>query len=229
MGGRILSSKELTCIQKAIAVKDLTSAEILMEVYDHYVSHLESFEEAEFKGELFELEQKFRYSYYNSLQENFEKSTKRELLKIQWKITKSYFSWPKIIITALVVISLTLLFENLEGKTKGLAVVAPVGLTVLLMAFIGIKSFLKVRRIKNAIGTTSKVQSSFLTSILLQFQMVLSFFNLFVLMPRLLFDRAVWLDSPYFTIASFLLCLFYIGYLFSLIEAWKIKSKTALI
>jgi hypothetical protein len=128
-----------------------------------------------------------------------------------------------------VVISLTLLFENLEGKTKGLAVVAPVGLTVLLMAFIGIKSFLKVRRIKNTIGTTSKVQSSFLTSILLQFQMVLSFFNLFVLMPRLLFDRAVWLDSHYFTIASFLLCLFYIGYLFSLIEAWKIKSKTALI
>jgi hypothetical protein len=229
MDRRILSSAELARIQKAIAAKYLTSAEILIEVYDHYVSHLESFEELDFEAQLFEMEQKFRYSYYNSLQENFEKSAKRELLKIQWTISKSYFSWPKIIITALVVFILILLFQNLEGKTKGFAVVVPFGLIVLLMAFIGIKSFLKVRRIKNTIGTTSKVQSSFLTTILRQYSLTLGFFNLFVTIPRLLFDRVVWLNSPYFTIASFLLCLFYIGYLFSLIEAWKIKSKTALI
>ncbi|MFT4857732.1 MAG: hypothetical protein ACI9UV_000123 [Algoriphagus sp.] len=226
---RKLSDKELGQVKRAIAAKDLTSAEILIEIYDHYVSHLESFEESDFKDELFELEQKFRYSYYNSLQENFEKSTKKELLKIQWIISKSYFSWPKIISTALVVIVLILLFQNLEGKTKGVATFVPVGLTVLLIGLIAIKSFLKVRRIKNTIGITSKVQSSFLTSISLQSQMILSFFYLFVLIPRLLFDRAVWLDSSYFTIGSFLLCLFYIGYLLSLIEAWKIKSKTALI
>lgn len=226
---RKLSDKELDQVKRAIAAKDLTSAEILIEIYDHYVSHLESFEPAEFKDELFEMEQKFRYSYYNSLQENFEKSTKKELLKIQWAIIKSYFSWPKIIATALVVIVLILLFQNLEGKTKGVATFVPFGLTALLIGFIAIKSFLKVRRIKNTIGIDSKVQSSFLTSISLQSQMILSFFNLFVLIPRLLFDRAVWLDSPYFTITSFLLCLLYIGYLFSLLEAWKIKSKTALI
>jgi hypothetical protein len=133
------------------------------------------------------------------------------------------------IITALVVFILILLFQNLNGKTKGFAVAVPFGLVVLLMAFIGIKSFLKVRRIKNTIGTTSKVQSSFLTTILRQYSLALGFFNLFVTIPRLLFDRVVWFDSPYFTIASFLLCLFYIGYLFSLIEAWKIKSKTALL
>jgi hypothetical protein len=133
------------------------------------------------------------------------------------------------IITALVVFILILLFQNLNGKTKGFAVAVPFGLVVLLMAFIGIKSFLKVRRIKNTIGTTSKVQSSFLTTILRQYSLALGFFNLFVTRPRLLFDRVVWFDSPYFTIASFLLCLFYIGYLFSLIEAWKIKSKTALL
>jgi len=226
---RKLSEKELDQVKRSIAFKDLTSAEILIEVYDHYISHLESFDELDFEAQLFELEQKFRYSYYNSLQENFEKSTKRELLKIRWIISKSYFSWPKIISTALVVFILILLFQNLEGKTKGFAVVVPFGLIVLLMAFIGIKSFLKVRRIKNTIGTTSKVQSSFLTTILRQYSLTLGFFNLFVLIPRLLFDRVVWLNSPYFTIAFFLLCLFYIGYLFSLIEAWKIKSKTALI
>jgi hypothetical protein len=229
MERRILRPEELARIQKAIAFKYLTSAEILIEVYDHYVSHLENFPEADFGDELFQLEQKFRYSYYNSLQENFEKSTKRELLKIQWTIGKSYFSWPKIISTALVVFILILLFQNLEGKTKGFTVVVPIGLTVLLMVLIGIKSFLKVERIKNTIGTTSKVQSSFLTTILKQYSSALAFFNLFVTIPRLLFDRVVWLNSPYFTIASFLLCLFYIGYLFSLMEAWKIKSKTALI
>jgi hypothetical protein len=226
---RKLSEQELDQVKRSIAFKDLTSAEILIEVYDHYISHLESFDELDFEPQLFELEQKFRYSYYNSLQENFEKSTKRELLKIQWTISKSYFSWPKIISTALVVFILILLFQNLEGKTKGFAVVVPFGLIVLLMAFIGIKSFLKVRRIKNTIGTTSKVQSSFLTTILRQYSLTLGFFNLFVTIPRLLFDRVVWLNSPYFTIASFLLCLFYIGYLFSLMKAWKIKSKTALI
>jgi hypothetical protein len=226
---RKLSEQELDQVKRSIAFKDLTSAEILIEVYDHYISHLESFDELDFEPQLFELEQKFRYSYYNSLQENFEKSTKRELLKIQWTISKSYFSWPKIISTALVVFILILLFQNLEGKTKGFPVLVPIGLTVSLMVFIGIKSFLKVRRIKNTIGTTSKVQSSFLTTILKQYSLALAFFNLFVTIPRLLFDRVVWLDSPYFTIASFLLCLFYIGYLFSLIEAWKIKSKTALL
>jgi len=229
MERRILSREELARIQKAIAFKDVTSAKILIEVYDHYISHLESFEELDFEAQLFELEQKFRYSYYNSLQENFEKSTKRELLKIQWTISKSYFSWPKIIITALVVFILILLFQNLEGKTKVFTVVVPIGFTVLLMVFIGIKSFLKVRRIKNTIGTTSKVQSSFLTNILKQYSSVFAFFKLFVFIPMALFDRVVWFDSPYFTIASFLLCLFYIGYLFSLMEAWKIKSKTALI
>jgi hypothetical protein len=124
---RKLSDKELDQVKRAIAAKDLTSAEILIEIYDHYVSHLESFEGSEFKDELFDLEQKFRYSYYNSLQENFEKSTKKELLKIQWRISKSYFSWPKIISTALVVTLLTLLFENLEGKTKVFTVVVPFG------------------------------------------------------------------------------------------------------
>jgi len=56
---RQLSEEELDQVKRAIAVKDLTSAEILIEIYDHYVSHLERFEEAEFEEQLFELEQKF--------------------------------------------------------------------------------------------------------------------------------------------------------------------------
>ncbi|TXE04035.1 hypothetical protein [Algoriphagus aquimarinus] len=226
---RQLSEKEVDQVKKAIAYKDLTSAEILVEIYDHYVSHLETFEEADFKDELFELEQKFRYSYYNPLQENFEKTAKKELRKIQWSICKSYLSWPKIIFTALVVIILTLIFDNLEGKTKGLAVIYPMGVAVLLFGLIALKSYLKVRKIKKNIGIASKVQSSFLTNLSLQFQMILGFFNLFVLIPKIFFDNPIWFESTYFIMASFLFSLFYIGYLFSLIEAWKVKSKTALI
>lgn len=226
---RKLSEQEIDQVKRAIAAKDLTSAEILVEIYDHYVSHLESYEEVEFKTELYELQQKFKYSYYNPLQQNFEKATKKDLLKIQWSICKNYFSWPKIISTVLIIIILSLIFENLEGKTKGMAVVLPMGLTVLLIALIAIKSNLKVRRIKKSIGITSKVQSSFLNHISLQFQMVISFFNLFVLWPKLWLDSPTWFESSYFVIASFLLCLFYIVYLFSLIKAWKIKSKTFLI
>ena len=226
---RQLSERELDQVKRAIAAKDLTSAEILVEIYDHYVSHLESFDEAEFETELIELEQKFTYSYYNPLQENFEKTTKKELLKTQWSICKSYFSWPKIIATTLILVCLALLLENLEGKTKLYALAISMGLTVLLVASIGIKSFLKVRRVKNIIGITSTVRSSFLNNILLQFNLVLGLFNLFVLIPKLLFESTIWFESSYFIMVSFFLCVFYIGYLVSLMEAWKLKSKTFMI
>lgn len=198
---RKLSARELDQVKRAIAAKDLTSAEILVEIYDHYVSHLES----------------------------FEKTTKKELLKTQCSVCKSYFSWPKIIATTLVLVCIALILENLEGKTKLYALAISMGLTLLLVALIGMKSFLKVRRLKKSIGITSKVQSSFLNNLWLQFQMVLSFFYLFVLLPKLLFESALWFESTYFIMVSFFMCLFYIGYLFSLIEAWKIKSKTFMI
>lgn len=98
---RELNEEELNQIQKAIAVKDLTSAEILMEVYDHYVSHLESKSAAEFEDELFELEQKFTYSYCHSLQAKFLKASKKEIFNLQWTLFKTYFTWPRMLGTVL--------------------------------------------------------------------------------------------------------------------------------
>lgn len=226
---RKLTEIELEQVKKAIASKELTSAEILIEVYDHYVSHLESFQSSEFEKEFSELEQRFKYSYYKRLQKNFEKTTKKEILNAQWLICKSYFSWPKIIITILILICLAIILENLDGKTKLYALAIFMGLTVLLVTLIGTKSFLKVRSVKNKLGITSKIESSFLNYVKLQFSCVISFFNLFVLMPKLLFESPIWFESRYFVITSFLLCLFYIGYLTSLFEAWKIKSKNFLV
>lgn len=228
MDRRTLSELELAKIQKAIAVKELTSAEILMEVYDHYVSHLESFEAAEFEEELFELEQKFNYNYCHALQAKFLKSSKKEIHQLQWSILKSYFTLPRIIGSISALVFLTILWTTLEGKVRGLAVAIPMLALLLVFIWILLKSRVKVNRIKRAIGNSSKIESSYLTTITLQFTLFIGLFNMFIHIPRL-FDLEGFFESYYFILVSFALCLLYLGYTLSLIETWKIKSKTALI
>jgi hypothetical protein len=229
MERRILSREEMTRIQKAIAFKDLTSAEILIEVYDHYVSHLESFEELDFEAQLFELEQKFRYSYYNVLQENFAKTSKKELQQLQYSIWKSYFTWPPFIGTLLVLVFLTVLWSSLEGKARGLPVVISMIPLLLTFCWILVKSKIKVNKIKRAIGLTSKIQSSYLTNIIIQYSLLSGLLNGFIQLPRLFSSDEGFFESYYFIFITFLLCVFFIIYTLTLFEAWKIKSKTALI
>ncbi len=227
---RNLNQVELNQIQKAIAVKDLTSAEILMEIYDHYVSHLESKSVEEFRKELFELEQKFTYSYCHAIQAKLLKSSKKELKQIQWSVWKSYLTWPRFLGTISLFIILTGFWDNLVGKARGLAVVIPMLITILVYLYILIKSKKKVSNIKRALGKTSKIQSSYITSITHQLLMVVGIFNLFIHLPKVFFfEEAGFLESYYFMIISFFLCLFYLGYALSLVETWKIKSKTALV
>ncbi|MEB2776442.1 hypothetical protein SYJ56_14055 [Algoriphagus sp. D3-2-R+10] len=94
---RKLTEQEFDQVKKTIAAKNLTSAEILVEIYDHYVSHLEGFEEADFEKELFELEQKFTYSYCHSLQTKFIKASKKEVGKMHWKVIQRNLHLPRII------------------------------------------------------------------------------------------------------------------------------------
>ena len=98
---RKLSEQELDQVKRTIATKELTSAEILIEIYDHYVSHLESFEEAEFEEQLFELEQKFTPKYCKNLQLDFYENAGKEVNRLQWSILKSYFTWPRAMWTVL--------------------------------------------------------------------------------------------------------------------------------
>lgn len=229
MERRILGPEEMNRIQKAIALKELTSAEILIEVYDHYVSHLENFEESEFKEQLYELEQKFRYGYCHALQAKFVKASKKELHQLQWSIWKSYFSWPRFIGTLVFLVLLTVLWSNVEGKARGLALLMPMILMLLVYCWILVKSKMKVNKIKRAIGQTLKIQSSYLTNIIIQFTVLSGLLNGFIQLPRLFSADDGFFESYYFIFISFLLCAFYIGYVLSLVEIWKIKSKTSLI
>lgn len=230
MENRELDQEEISRIQKAIAVKELTSAEILMEVYDHYVSRLESKSAENFDQELLELEQKFTYSYCHALQAKLLKATKKDIHQTQWSIIKSYFTWPRFLGTLIALVFLILLWNELEGKARGIAIAIPMGIITLAFSWIFFKSWRKVRKIKQAAGQKSMVQSSYITNLTLQFVMVVGLFNIFIHIPKILgFEGEAFFDGIYFIVMSFMLCLFYLTYCLSLIETWKIKSKSALI
>ena len=88
---RQLNQLELKEIQRSIFHKEISSAEVLAEIYDHYVSHLQEFPESEFGSQLLELEQKFTQAYCHSIQAKFNKSVREDISKTQWWVLKSYF------------------------------------------------------------------------------------------------------------------------------------------
>lgn len=225
---RRLSEIELEQVKKAIVSKELTSAEILAEVYDHYLSHLESFEEADFESKLIELEMKFTQHYCKSLQDNHFFVSNRAFRKLQWGIFKSQFSWPKFLITAITVGIITFLWNKIDGRTRILALLVPLGISFLLVSWISIKSSIKVRRIKKQLGSYSFIQSDYMKLILVQWSIILSTLSLGVLFPK----NIGWTDpftNPFYSYITFFLALAYLGFLLTLIKAWKVKSKTAFI
>jgi len=228
MEKRVLSEDELAKIQKAIAVKELTSAEILMEVYDHYLSHLENKAREEFDEELFELEQKFTHAYCHALQAKLFKASKKEIFDLQWSLFKSYFNWPKMVGTVLFLIAITFFWGNIEARTKGLMLVIPLAFVLCLNGWIWYKSHKKVKEIKKIINAQNRIESSYMSTIMVKFSLITSSFNLLILVPKIL-DLPNFIDSIFFLITTFILFIIYTGYTLTLFEAWKIKSKTALI
>jgi len=225
---RQLTEQELNQVKNAVAAKELISAEILLEVYDHYVSHLESFDESDFEAELFELEQKFKYSYCHALQAKFIKASKKEMFNLQWTIFKTYFTWPRFLATIAFLIFLLTLWGNIDSRTKGLSLILPLVLIILMTAWIYFKSYRKVTKIKKMIPSHKKIESSYLNTIMIQLTLLMSSFNLIILVPKIL-DFPYFLDSNFFLVASFSLFIIYTSYTLTLFEVWKIKTKTSLI
>ncbi|MFC5625701.1 hypothetical protein [Algoriphagus winogradskyi] len=225
---RQLSAPELDQVKRAIAAKELTSAEILVEIYDHYVSHLESFESTEFEAELVELEEKFNYSYCHALQAKFIKETKKEIFNLQWSIFKTYFTWPRFLITSVFLVIYFLFWMDVANKTKVQLLIIPIVAIVILSAWIFYGSFKKVSKIKQMIASPKVIQSSLLASIMMQLSLITSSFNLMILLPKV-FDVPNYLESPYFIAGTLILSFIYVSYSLTLYEAWKLKTKTALI
>jgi hypothetical protein len=225
---RQLTQLELKTVKDALVRKEISSAEILMEVYDHYVSHVESRTEEEFENELLELEQKFTRAYCNALQSNLFKTSKKEIFNLQWSLFKTYFDWPKMVGTILFLTTIIFFWGSIESRTKGLMLIIPLVFVLCLTAWIWYKSHKKVKEIKKLINAQNRIESSYLSTILIQFSLMTSSFNLLILVPKIL-DVPNFMDSIFFLIATFTLFIFYTGYTLTLFEAWKVKSKTALI
>lgn len=221
---RKLSEQELDQVKKAIGAKEEVSGEILMEVYDHYVSHLEGFGVADFNKELAELERRFTNGYCLTLHEKLMKSAKKELFNLQWSLFKSYFKWPRIIVTAGFFLLVFLIWTYSAEKTKLIILSFPIAIIYILLFGVIINSFRKARLFKKFIHGRKTIQSPYAIWII---QPMILFSSSFILLFSS--HSGFLLGSSYFPLVSFLFLIIYSGYVLTLFEAWKIKSKTALI
>ncbi|PRY88185.1 hypothetical protein [Mongoliibacter ruber] len=225
---RQLTDIELQEIRKAIMRKEISSAEILMEVYDHYISHLQEFSEEEFNEQLFELEQKFTYAYCHALQAKFNKEIRKELSSLQWQVLKKYFCFSKILY---VIIFSFLAFQMSRFVTdqKEIAILMLSPLLILAGAhiFFLIKSHFRIKAIKKDFNTAGSLQSS------------LSYpFSEKLYLPGMMAYGIMWSaewifnSNPIANLAPSIAVIIFIIlsiYVLTLLEVWQIKSKTALV
>ena len=147
---------------------------------------------------------------------------------LQWKIFKSQLSWPKSMFTVTTLSLISYLWTTIDGRTRTVVILVPLGIILLLVAWISIKSTVKVRSLKKTLGVSNYLQSDYLKIILGQWSLILSTLTLGVLAPKNLglIDP---FTNPYYEYITFFLAIIYWGYFLTLLKAWKIKTKTALI
>jgi hypothetical protein len=227
---RTLSEEELKSVQKTIAQRDITSAELLMEVYDHFISHLEEFPEEDFEEQLNALNEKWSYGYCKKLQHDLSKNFNKSIRTTLWKLIKSYFTGPKIVFTLLMICGITFLANSLEGKMQGMVLIMPAVIFIFLfMIYIGVSEFLRLRKIKQLFKDSGlKISSTFNRYFVTYLLLPISFFNLGIYLPKLFGTGNLYSKSlSNYLIATFCICLCL--YSISAYQTWKIKSKTALL
>lgn len=227
---RELSEIELQEIRNSILRKEISSAEILMEIYDHYISHLQEFSESEFSEQLFELDQKFSYGYCHALQTKFKKEAKKDIHQTQWKVIRSYFCTSRwLFFAGILVIIFTIATQTRSERETQLLILSPLILLTIASFIFNWKNYVKLMPIKKAFkGSTIPIQSSLALPISERMYLpVLLIYTLNFFLSRL-FE----LNIPYNQIQAPLATLLTAGlilYFLSLMEVWKIKSKTALV
>ncbi|SFT95531.1 hypothetical protein SAMN04489724_2946 [Algoriphagus locisalis] len=225
---RKLTQQELDQVKKAIAAKDLTSAEILVEIYDHYVSHLESKSIGEFEYELFELEQKFTSRFCKEMQLDFQENAEKEISSLQWSIWKSYFTWPKVLATASFFTIFLLIWMYGVNLSRTLALCLPLVFGTCLNGWLWYKSYKRVSKIRKLLKSHTTLESSYLPNSVNQFVILFVTSNLIFQVSRgsELFNSS---QSLIFSISVLAIFAAIVNYMYSFYEACKLKSKTALI
>jgi hypothetical protein len=229
MSGRKLNQVELNQIQKAIVVKELTSAEILMEVYDHYISHLQEFSKEQFSSELFELEDKFSYGYCHALQSKFNKKTKADIAKTQWMIIQKYFCGSRwLFLAGILVLVFYVSTQARSEQEMGILLLSPLILLVFVSIAFGYQNFKKLRPIKKTFkGIGIPISSSLARPISERMYLPVMIAQILIFLPKIVFPNLEF--APFSPAIAGMITVLLILYTLSLLEVWKIKSKTGLI
>ncbi|MBC6366608.1 hypothetical protein [Algoriphagus sp. AK58] len=230
---RKLSEQELKLVQTAIIAKEISVMEILAEVYDHYISHLEGFSESEFKNELAVLDSKWTYLYCRVLQDDFIKNSDKAILKLHWQLIKGYFTWPKILSTVILFGFLYGLSQILTPAVFAFSTILPAIILSHIFNFSLVyssrKKFKALRRIFNLDSKKFKLNYAESNSLIAAFGTLLALPSILINGPKMLEN-----STPEGSVNWILMILILIAFLISLVsfsayEAWKIKSKTALL
>jgi hypothetical protein len=225
---RQLTQLELQTVKDALVRKEISSAEILMEVYDHYVSHLQVFQEEEFDEQLFELEQKFTFAYCHALQAKFNKEIRKELSNIQWQVFKRYFCLSKILYVLIISFLAFQMSRYLTNeKEVALIVLSPLLILVTAHIFFLIKSHLRIKSIKKTFNTKGSLQSSLYYPFSEKLYLPVMMAYVLIWSAEYIFNsNALTNLAPSIAVLIF---IFLSIYVLTLLEVWQLKTKTTLI
>jgi ABC-type multidrug transport system fused ATPase/permease subunit len=222
---RNLTDIEYQAIKSAIVRKEISSAEILMEVYDHYVSHLQELGEVDFDDQLAELEEKFTYGYCHSLQANLQKNLRKDISKRQWLIIKNSFCFSKLIYSLGLLLILFTFSMNLRSEDQYfLMMYVPIILLAIFSIFVLFNRRKRTRIAKSIFAEQKDTIKSYLSEVMV----------LRITLPVLILNGLLQMSKIFLKIHEipFAFLPQTMGLMFhgiSLFEVWKVKSKTSLI
>lgn len=226
---RPLTEIELQEIRKSIMRKEISSAEILMEIYDHYISHLQEFPIEKFNEQLFQLDQKFTYGYCHALQFRFNKKAKEDIHQTQWMVIRKYFCASRwLYLVGILVLVFYVATQARTEKELGILLLSPMMLLLIANMAFGYQNIKKLRPIKKTFKDIGiPINSSLALPISERMYFPILMAQLFVYVPKLIFSQ---IDlSPFLPAGAAAITVLLTLYTVSLLEVWKIKSKTALV
>ncbi len=229
---RKLSEEELKLVQTAIIAKEISVIEILAEIYDHYISHLEGFSEEEFKSELEKLEAIWTYEYCKKIVKEFNSNTISSIQSLQWKLIKTYFSWPKFLITAFGFLCIYFFVNFLPSNYFLLGVVVPVLVFLigfsLVMYYRSTRKYKKLKSIFNFSSTGTFISSGETSYLFTHSIFPINLFSCLIIGPKNLgiIDD---FSNPWMSLIILLFSFLLFLHTLTINEAWKTKTKTALL
>ncbi len=225
---RKLDEKELELVQQAISLKNIGLVELLAEIYDHYLSHLEQASPDDFNQELNTLEEKFTLKYCKKLEQDLMQISNKEIFQLTCSQIVQLFTWPKAIVTTVLLISVAAIWPSLPKNVQFILLMILLTNAAISIGRIWWHSHKKIKFFKSFYKYDGFLISKHSSSVMLQIHVPFSTFNLFVTLPKVLEIYNV-VDTPYFMLVSLFFFLMWTLITISTLKAWKIISKTALI